>query len=324
MVAINILFITGDFSKYLADGTYHLLNELKKRANIAEWHQPGDIHEIIAKLDQPPDFVFVNEFGETNCPVISGLDTLTLPFAIYVHDIHYNHKQRNEEMKNIKVKYIFTRYRDGFKHFYPDLSPLMRWLPQHAPTTIFYDYALPKDIDMLLMGSTDQHYYPLRFKIYEKLKNESNFLCHPHPGYRNIEENEHQSKQVLVRENYAQEINRAKLFFTCDSILHYPITKYFEVPSCNTLLLAPAIPELYDLGFIPDQHFVDINEDNFVEKAQYYLDHEEERIQIARNGYELVQNYHSSAKRAEMLLAEIKDILNKTNDLSTFCDIDGA
>jgi spore maturation protein CgeB len=101
------------------------------------------------------------------------------------------------------------------------------------------------------------------------------------------------------------EINRAKIFFTCDSVYHYPVAKYFEVLACKTLLLAPASRELTDLGFIPGVNFVSIDESNFEEKAEYYLRHEEERLQIATKGYEMVHARHTTARRA----AEFADIL---------------
>ena len=76
--------------------------------------------------------------------------------------------------------------------------------------------------------------------------------------------------------------------------------------ACNTLLLATASKELFDLGFIPGEHFVPIDEDNFEEKAQYYLEHESERLKIAQQGYEMVREKHSTVKRA----ADFKEIIN--------------
>ena len=41
----------------------------------------------------------------------------------------------------------------------------------------------------------------------------------------------------------------------------------------------------------PGKNFVEVNEKNFKEKASYYLEHEEERIKIAKRGMETARKY---------------------------------
>lgn len=47
--------------------------------------------------------------------------------------------------------------------------------------------------------------------------------------------------------------------------------------------------------------------DDLVRKADYYLEHEEQRCAIARNGYEKVKKYHSYETRLKQILETIKD-----------------
>lgn len=44
-----------------------------------------------------------------------------------------------------------------------------------------------------------------------------------------------------------------------------------------------------------------------MEKIEYYLSHEKERQQIAKNGYEKVKRYHTYSNRLDTML-EIMDI----------------
>lgn len=44
--------------------------------------------------------------------------------------------------------------------------------------------------------------------------------------------------------------------------------------------------------------------------ADYYLNHEEERMEIARNGYHKVKANHTYRNRVELLLAEMKELHN--------------
>lgn len=52
--------------------------------------------------------------------------------------------------------------------------------------------------------------------------------------------------------------------------------------------------------FTPDEDFVYFeSEEDLVNKCFYYLEHEDKRILIAKNGYEKVKEHHSYQKRLE-------------------------
>jgi spore maturation protein CgeB len=90
--------------------------------------------------------------------------------------------------------------------------------------------------------------------------------------------------------------------------------KYFEALACKTLLLAPTFPELEDLGFVPGEHFVAIDEQNFKEQAAFYLAHEAERERIAENGFQFIHQHHTVSVRAEKLVQQIKRIIREYNN----------
>ena len=74
-----------------------------------------------------------------------------------------------------------------------------------------------------------------------------------------------------MNEKYAQELNRAKIFFTCGSALRYPLLKFYEAPACRTLLLAEPNQDIFDLGFKDGTHFIACEVEDFYDKAKYYL-----------------------------------------------------
>jgi hypothetical protein len=305
---IKLLVVTGDFSKYISPSFHYLLNEVARLTDLTVWHKPGDINKIVDSLTSRPDFIYINEFGETNSPKITGLETLDIPYGINLYDIHYKRDERKERLKSLNPKAIFVYYRDKFEEWYPEYAHKMRWLPGHATISVFKDYGLKKDIDYLLMGAVHPRIYSLRYKILEVMQNKPGFVYHEHPGYRNIKE--HEKNTIFAFEKYAREINRAKIFFTCNSIYKYTVMKYYEVTACKTLLMAPVSPEILDLGFVPDKHFVAITEDDFQKKAEYYLHHDKEREKIAKAGYLFVREQHSTAQRARQFVSMINDIIN--------------
>ena len=308
MARVKLLVTTGDFSKFIVSEFHYLLIELSNLVDLTVWHESGDIHEIVSRLDNRPDFIFINEFGELNSPSITGLKSLDIPYGVYLYDLHFQIDERIEALRRENVQIIFTHYRDKFYEWYGEFSDKMRWLPQHVNTNIFKNYSLRKDIDFLLMGAVHEYVYPLRQKMLDTMRNKTGFVYHGHPGYRNFED--HEREHYYVGKKYAQEINRAKMFLTDSSCFNYPVGKYFEVPGSMSLLLAPTFPELEDLGFIPGENFVSVTEDDLEEKAEYYLSHEREREIITKRGYEFVHSEHSTIKRAKDLVRMIEDILS--------------
>lgn len=305
MDKIKLLFLTRDFSKHVSRNTHYLAEVLNELTNLVVWTNPGDINDILKQIKFTPDFILINDLMPVHCPSITGLSSINIPLGMIIIDLHSHIGEQKKFIDENNVKYLFSICRDAFKIFYPEYLDKMIWFPHFVNTNIFKDYKLNKDIDYLLMGAIHDYYYPLRSKIFEIMKDEPGFLYHPHPGYTfSVEPNKY------VGEKYAREINRAKIFITEDSIYHYPIKKYYEVLACNTLLIATASKELEDLGFIPGENFVAINEDDFLSQARYYLSHEKEREEIAIKGYEMVRKRHSAQKRVSEFVTILQDILS--------------
>jgi len=304
---LTILFITLNYSNNVDKSSYYLTEELAKISNLVLWHNNGDISEILTQINSVPDFILLNDCKQ--CPVVTGWTSISIPFGIIMCDLHFAPNERKKFVRDNNVPYIFSICRDKFYEWYPEFIDRMRWLPWNVNTNIFKDYDLKKDIDWLLMGATMGRYYPLREKIHKTMMGQKGFVYHEHPGYRDIYKNE--EKTVFIEERYAQEINRAKMFFTCGSIYNYPVKKYYEALACKTLLLASSSKELFDLGFIPGVHYVAIDNDNFMDMANYYLHHHEEREKITEQGYNMVHEKYSTAQRATSLKTMINEIVNE-------------
>ncbi|WP_130858696.1 glycosyltransferase [Gracilibacillus phocaeensis] len=308
MKKLKILFVTRNDREYIVPASHYFIEELGKLTNLHVTHQSGDINKLVAEMEEKPDFIYINDYLENGSPVVKNLKQLKLPFAVGLHDLHYQKPYRKAMLKKEEVQHIFTYYRDKFLQWYPEFSEQMHWLPHHAHSDIYCDYHQNKDIDVLMMGSLLEDYYPLRVLMQKRLDRRPGFVYHSHPGYRNVQQ---QENNVYVGTSYAKELNRAKISLTCDSVFKYPLMKYFEITACNTLLLAPYSKELGDLGFIPGVNFVSINEQDFEEKMDYYLENEAERQMIAHNGMYLSQHRHSTKQRAQDFLDEVVTILTE-------------
>lgn len=309
MDKINILYSTVNRSHHIIRYGEFFKWELLKLADVNLYlvEEEAHINDLIKKMNVIPDFIFFDDFTK-NLPM-HGLSQVDIPKGVLYWDIHTTQNEFRSFVWKNKVDIIFSFYRDAFRGFFPEFANKLRWLPNHVYTAEFRDYGLEKDTDFLLMGALSERIYPLRTKIAGEMAGLKGFVHHNHPGYRDFSPDE--EKDQLVGESFARAINRAKIFFTDDSVFRYPIAKYFEVPACNTLLLASGSRELRDLGFIDKVTFVEINHENFLAKAMYYLAHEKERKEIALSGYEMVRKYHSTAIRARQFADYVKRFLCK-------------
>lgn len=81
-----------------------------------------------------------------------------------------------------------------------------------------------------------------------------------------------------------------------------------DIMGCGGFLLTNYQQDFLE-HFEPNVDFVYYcNEEEMLALADYYLQHEEERLQIAENGYEKVKRYHTYANRVELLLQKIKEL----------------
>lgn len=76
----------------------------------------------------------------------------------------------------------------------------------------------------------------------------------------------------------------------------------FDIMGCKGFLLTNYQEDFLDF-FIPGEDFVYYeNYEDLLEKTEYYLGHEKERKDIARNGYEKVKKYHTYKERVDAIL----------------------
>ncbi|SFQ31580.1 Glycosyl transferases group 1 [Salibacterium halotolerans] len=303
------MWIAYDTSRFVDDNFSLLEKELAAEHDLYIWRKPGHIHYILKQLPEPPDFILLlNDIGQRLYPRVKGLSTTNIPTGLFVNDVHRLSKIRDNYIRKNNIPYIFSAVRDTFRSVYPAHKHKLVWFPHFIDSDRFDDYQQEKNIELLMMGAVDDH-YPLRQKIRATYNHDHRFVYHSHPGYHTLSTKE--EKDYLIDRKYAMELNKAKLFFTCPSIYHYPVKKYFEALACRTLLLAPTFPELEDLGFIPGYHFVAVDETNFKEKADYYLREQSEREIISTQGYEFVHQFHSKHQRMKQLVTSMENIIQQ-------------
>ena len=163
-------------------------------------------------------------------------------------------------------------------------------------TKVFRDLNIPRIYDIGVFGSNSQTYYPVRNSIRAILKEQNHIKSFiPEIG----------SGELASVDGYVRAINKCKMVICTGEM--YGVTgkridllthKYLESMACNSMVLGPLPIDSPELHFEDGYNIVSIDEQNVLQKIQYYIEHEDERLRIAKNGYETIQKWHTMERRA--------------------------
>ncbi|MCL6547534.1 MAG: hypothetical protein K6T30_01340 [Alicyclobacillus sp.] len=119
---IKLLFITCDFEGHVLNSLHDLACALSQLTQCCIWTEAGDIRDILSRQPFEPDFILLNDLRDDHCPPITGLRTLSIPFGILMHDLHWGPEYRKKFIRDNGVQYIFSHYRDAFYAWYSEFS----------------------------------------------------------------------------------------------------------------------------------------------------------------------------------------------------------
>jgi hypothetical protein len=164
-------------------------------------------------------------------------------------------------------------------------------VPHCAESTVFKDYGLQKDVDILLGGaifasSTLGQHYPLRDRLASKILPEMSkkYKCslYEHPGYDLGDA--HTNRYAI---DFAKAINRSKICVTCSGLPRSRFGKYVEIPMCKTAIAADMPDETKDFfsEFLINIDMEDSDSD-ITSKLEFYLHNQDELDKKTNIGYD--------------------------------------
>jgi hypothetical protein len=159
-----------------------------------------------------------------------------------------------------------------------------------------------KDIDVSFMGAIKNERGP----IIELLKN--NGINVYTAGGRG------EGGSNLSFEDYADVIKRSKISLNFNWAWTSPQRKgrIFEIAACGNFMLSnfpEALKGEDGYCFEDGKHFVSFNENNIIEKVKYWLDHNEEREQIAKSMNELYKQKYAPLPWWENIFKNVSKII---------------
>lgn len=312
---MRILYLVKNDENRCASTSWYLKNQLAKMEKVVfsgpgypkfpffgRWDVPKTIRRVYASGN--PDVIVIDHVWGVSRRW-KNLAEIEIPKAFIVSDSHHEPSKKMEYIRQNKIDLALFVCKFSIKQFKDGINCSVGWLPWSVDTRVFRDYGFERKYDVSSLGAVSP-YYPLRQRIQEVLPNTAgiNFFTKKRPREWNLNPEKH-----LFRENYAKVLAQSKISIFDTSILNYPVAKFVEAMACNTLVMAPMPFDGEDLHFEPGFNFVEINKENFLEKIRYYLRHENERREIARQGCETVKKYHTVTIRAKQLADYLKNII---------------
>lgn len=278
------------------------------------WENWDDTLSAKENIKQKPDLIIVYRPDE-----IPGFPDLPFPSCGLYDELNTedNPKQATlEELSRNKIDLVISHQLRQMED--PDFSTLKSkfyYIPYSGEKSLFKDYGLKKEIDVLLVGNLGKRRYPFRdrlFHLMEKWKDDPLFSkirleIFPYPGYRLPDA--YTEKHV---EMYARWMNSAKICLTDSGIHHLKYAKYVEIPLCRSLLMADLPDE--------DQEFLKTfmvvltpqnSDDEIAQKILYYLENEEERNRLTDIGYHANLERYTQENYAERFVKILETYLKE-------------
>lgn len=276
--------------------------------NFDKYH--WDIRKIIDKFYKLnfPEFIFLN-YNHHFTHKIKNLEKTDIPVFAFVGDTYdfimpdERSRQKKTFIQRLNPVAYITAFPNTNEMLYEGIGDqTIKIITSHwaVDEKIFRPQNRWRRYDIGCLGAHTAHKYPFRNKVRRFLLSQNNLKffkkerVYDHDGVK-----------------FSKALNRLKSCFTDASIYKFTLMKYFEIPACGTLLFGEQTEELKTLGFRDGVNFVEVNEDNFHEKFDYYIRGmgRKDLKAITYNGRDLILKRHTWQIRVRELLTNIKEIL---------------
>jgi len=277
-----------------------LFRESFKQYHKIDFYGPGykkytSVQNAVKRFK--PNVIFSNHSGRL-CKEFKNLNKINIPKIVRPHDYHNTYNWNTKKVKK-RYKEIWQRYfqQCSFDLFFAEtrlacdamvedkISDIVYLSPFSVETRLYKKLNLEKNIDVMASYSITST-YPLRQEVVDLIKK---MPLKSIAGHR-----------VVIHNDYINAINRSKIFVIPNGQIKSLNMKYYEILACGVFLLCQEPVNYEEQGFEEGKHFVVWNNlEDLEEKIWYYLKHENEREEIAKNGMKLIKERHSNNVRVK-------------------------
>jgi len=230
-----------------------------------------------------PDIVFLLDYGPFACPYLSKNNYRKALWILEAGDEPQAHRLHLQKANNFDI--ILSPDYSCAEH-YNRLGLKGYWWTHHADENIFKPYPDIKEEFGLITTCGPRGYGHLK-GLTERLQEALG--------------NQYKNERFFYGDDHPKFLSRGKIVLQCSQFGELT-RRIFEGMACGKMVLTDKLS--------PDTHIEDLFEDGkdiiyyssideCIEKARYYIEHDDERRQIALNGYNKVMANHSIKARVD-------------------------
>ena len=271
---------------------------LSKHFDVIVIHTDCDYQEICDKY-QPDLTLFesgLKDYHSCRRPHITNVRPYAqIPRLGLYHADAFSHARAGflSDMDHWGIESFFAISIAAAEHMLEIRDQIYVW-PNFVDPKIFRDYGERKNIPVLFTGAKFE-LYPWRRKVAKLISERYPSLTCPHPGYERSS-----VPQMMVGERYARTINASWFVPACGTVAKEVVRKHFEIPACNTCLVAERSPGLEAAGFIDMVNCVFADASDVLDKLEYLFQHRDIATTIAQAGHDLVTARHTMKHRSQI------------------------
>jgi glycosyltransferase involved in cell wall biosynthesis len=292
-----------DFGKALM-----LLAPVKSKLLSRRWCKP-QVDELLLKQakDYDPHIIFVDFAKYIDCVTIELLrDALPNAFFIAADNDLWPELHENRVEVASKLDIVMTTYTGKGLQAYEEAGVNTIFMPNMCDPDVEYRYRVPDELkcNLIFTGKIRQKHdrYPtddLRSRVIKTLLSIEGSRFYGSSGRNDI-----------TGSDYLRAISGAKIGLSINAlndIRLYHSIRITQYLACGTMVLSANVPDS-ELLFKDGVHLRYFNsEEEFIELANWYLEHEEERMKIANAGMEYAHAEFNGDKIAKYTMDIIEN-----------------
>jgi glycosyltransferase involved in cell wall biosynthesis len=242
------------------------------------------IDELVKDLGTPDLYLYVEPLGL----IPRGLETTTVHTACILCDLHRSVRPRQTLARLFDHVAV---YQKNYLHCFSDHHPqTVHWFPYACDTEVVDDLRRERIFDVGFVGQL--------FGVKSERRRLLDAIAR---------------KYVTHEQRYFRQDELPTIYSRAKIVINLPVGddlnfRFFEALSCGAMLLTRRMDNGQDQLFAEEQHYAAFSDEGeLFEKIDYYLRHQDERLRIARAGYEEVRARHTLSLRLDELLRRIQE-----------------
>jgi len=260
------------------------------------------------------DILFIYA-GSDGKELLSESLSLKSPKIIYL--LTGAHSFKEQMMKDLteRADLLLVTYYHQFSLRFPKYKKKFAFFPLYfAPHSRYAKLKLQEKPMMrcLLTGHRNPKIYPLRNWIAREITRKEYkdiFRVMRHPRWHDPSPIKKWEINACINKSYAETLNKYFCSIATDSIYHYGLAKYFEIPAAGSLLLGVRTQDIDKAGFVAWEHYVPISKVNIFAQVEAVLNESGCFEKIRKDGCLFVRANHSVRNRIRQLQTLIEERL---------------